>query len=629
LVLVQDVPTVFETDVMRPLLDEAVRLTGTSYGSDDRSDISLRIMADHARATAFLVSDGIPPSNDERGYVVRRLIRRFVRHAYQLGVEDSLVAPDLVARVIEVMGGAYPELVQNATGVTDIIVREEERFRHTLRTGTILLEEELEKGSVSGEVAFKLHDTFGFPIELTSEIAAERKVDVDTAGFETAMTQQRKRAKAARKAGPATADGSAYRQLLAEHGPTEFTGYERAEEEATVIAVLPTDDAELVELFLDRTPFYAEGGGQVGDTGTIRTSSGLFEIIDTTPALPGLHRHVARVLEGDAGPGDSATAAVDDTRREHTRRNHSGTHLLHAALREVLGPQLRQQGSYVGPDRLRFDINHHAPVTREELEQVEETVNRRVLANEAVRAFETTMDEAKAMGALMFFGDKYGDVVRVVEAGSHSIELCGGTHVHALGTVGPVKILGEGSIGSNLRRIEAVTGVATLARVKDEERTMERAAALLRSKPEELVEAIERLIERQSGLEAELKQLHSQAARGEARQLAASADQGIVVARRDGLVNDLLRDLALAVRNEPEVRAVVLIGSPDGERVAIIVAVEKGIDIVAGEVLVEAAGIVGGGGNPKAADLAIGGGKDPGLIDAALDAVRARLGLDG
>ena len=630
LVLVQDVPTVFETDVMKPVLDEAVRLTGVGYGDRERTDVSLRIIADHARSTTFLVNDGIPPSNDERGYVVRRLIRRFVRHAYQLGVESALVAPTLVSTVVDVMSDAYPDLRANASAITDIVVREEERFRETLRTGTALLEEQLDKGEVSGEVAFKLHDTFGFPIELTQEIASEREVTVDTAGFEAAMGEQRRRAKAARKASaPATADVSSYRQLIEEHGPTEFTGYRHgAEEEATVLAVLPVEGSDgLVEVFLDRTPFYAEGGGQVGDTGTIRTASGVVEVVDTTAALPGLHRHIAKIVEGQPAAGDTAVAAIDAERREHTRRNHSGTHLLHATLREVLGPQLRQQGSYVGPDRLRFDINHHAPITRDQLDEVEDIVNSRVLSNEAVRAYETTMEQAKEMGALMFFGDKYGDIVRVVEAGSHSVELCGGTHVHALGTVGPVKILGEGSIGANLRRVEAVTGTASLTRVKDDERAMERAAALLRAKPDELVDAIERLLERQVTLEQDLKTLRGEAARGEARSLAAGARDGFVVSRRDGLANDQLRDLAIAVRNEPEVKGAVLIGSPDGERVAIVVAVEKGVGVVAGEVLVEAAGIVGGGGNPKAADLAIGGGKEPGRIDDALAAVRARLGL--
>ncbi|HEX7168473.1 MAG TPA: alanine--tRNA ligase-related protein, partial [Acidimicrobiales bacterium] len=446
------------------------------------------------------------------------------------------------------------------------------------------------------------------------------------------------RAKAGAKKAVVTAEGiEGYRQILDGFGPTEFLGYEGEASEARVVAIVPVDGGDSdddgggrprFEVFLDRTPFYAEGGGQVGDVGEIRTSTGLLEVIDTTPALPGLHRHLVELAEGDVQAGQDAYASIDHHRRGAIRRNHTGTHLLHATLREILGPHVHQQGSYVGPDRLRFDINHHQPVTPEELDRVEMIVNERVLANEAVRSYETSMDDAKALGALMFFGDKYGDTVRVVEAGSHSLELCGGTHVHALGTIGPLKIVSEGSIGSNMRRVEAVTGTASLELVANDERTLERAAAMLRTKPDDIVDAIDRLLAREKELRDQLKVLQREAARGEARALVAQAVNGYVVARRDDLAPDDLRELAIAVRNEPEIRAVVLVGTPDGQRVAFVSAVEKGTSLVAGELIADAARITGGGGNAKAADIGVAGGKHPSKIDDAIAAVRAKLGID-
>ncbi len=632
LVLLQGVDSVFDTDVMWAIREEAERLTGCPYGRDERTDVSLRIMTDHARAVSFLVSDGVFPSNEDRGYVLRRLIRRAVRHAHLLGV-DKPVTPELVAATVSVMGDAYPDLAASAGFVTEVVGREEERFRETLKTGSVILDEALgelgEGGRLGGDVAFRLHDTYGFPLEVTQEIAAERGVEVDVEAFETAMAEQRRRAKAARRSvGPVAADPAAYRELLDRHGPTEFVGYDRAEAEAEVLAVLPAGDGK-VEVFLDRSPFYAEGGGQVGDTGTLRTDRGVLRIIDTTPAVAGLHRHLAEVVEGEVEPGDTGRASIDAERRAHTQRNHTGTHLLHAALRTVLGTQVRQQGSYVGPDRLRFDINHHAPLTPDELAAVEELVNDEVLSNHPVRAFQTTMDEAREMGALMFFGDKYGDIVRVVEAGPRSLELCGGTHEHALGGIGPLKIVSEGSIGSNLRRVEAVTGTASLTRIGSEERTLVRVAELLRSSPDEVYEAVERLLARQRQLDDELKALRSAQARNEAGLLAATAVDGAVVARRDGLGPDQLRDLAVATRDAPGVHTVVLVGSPDGERVSVVGAVAKGRRPTAGELAVAAAKAVGGGGNPKAEDLAVAGGRDPDAIDAAIAVVRHTLGLGG
>ena len=628
LMLLQGTRTWFEIDAMLPILDAVSSVTGIAY-SPDNGDVTFaqRLIADHARTMTFLVADQVAPSNEGRGYVARGVIRRAIRRGYQLGVEKQMLPP-LVASVVEAMGDAYPELRQKQDTIADVVDREESQFRHTLRAGSLLLEDEVAKGRITGDVAFKLHDTYGFPIEITEEVAEERGVPIDRAQFDERMEAQRQRARAAAKKTIVSAEGiEGYRQLLDEHGPTDFLGYAVGEAHTRVIAVLPAAEGGSVEVFLDRTPFYAEGGGQVGDIGEIRTPTGLAKVIDTTPALPGLSRHVVEIVEGDVQPGQDAHAAVDGHRRESIRRNHTGTHLLHATLRELLGPHVHQQGSYVGPDRLRFDINHHQPVSPDELERVEMIVNERVLTNELVRSYETTMDHAREMGALMFFGDKYGDLVRVVEAGSHSVELCGGTHVHALGTVGPLKIVSEASIGSNMRRVEAVTGSASLTLVMEDERTLERAAALLRTSPGEVVDSIERLLAREKELRDQIKALRGEAARGEAKSIAAGAVNGYVVLRRDHLSPDELRELAIAVRNEPGIQAVVLIGSPDGERVALVSAVPKGSELVAGELIVDAAKAVGGGGNPKAADIGVAGGKDASKIEDALAAARAKLGL--
>jgi alanyl-tRNA synthetase len=348
-------------------------------------------------------------------------------------------------------------------------------------------------------------------------------------------------------------------------------------------------------------------------------------VLDTTSALPGLHRHLGQVVEGSVDPGQEATAAIDVERRQAIRRNHTGTHLLHWALREVLGTHVKQQGSLVSPEYLRFDFSHHSPVSDEELAAVEDMVNARVLDNEPVRAYETSKEHAEELGAIAFFGDKYGDFVRVVEAGERSMELCGGTHVGALGMIGPVKVTSESSIGANLRRIFAITGAVTLERVREEERVLDRAADLLRAKPDEVPDAVERALARQKALEDELKALRAQLAGSEGKDLAAGADPpGVVVARRDGLPADQLKDLAVAVRDEPGIKAVVLVGTPDGERVALVAAVAKDSGVEAPALVADAARIVGGGGGGRG-DVAMAGGKDVSKIDEAVAAVKAKL----
>jgi alanyl-tRNA synthetase len=628
LAVLQGVPSIWETDELRPIVGRAEALTGRNYGEDTEVDVALRVLADHARTMSFMISDGVFPSNEDRGYVLRRIIRRAVLRASLLGT-SGLVCPGMVESVVEVMGDAYPDLAKNADFVEGVAAREEERFRSNLRSGMALLEAELAGGVlISGETAFKLHDTHGFPIDLTREIASGQGATVDDAGFAAAMERQREQSREAARGqtgGTDAANLGAYRELVEQFGPTEFIGYATIEGEARVLAVLDAEGPGQVEIFLDRTPFYAEAGGQVGDTGVISTSTGRAQVLDTTAALPGLHRHLAVVPEGFIAPGQEARAVVDGERRAAIRRNHTGTHLLHWALREVLGPHVKQQGSLVAPDRLRFDFTHYSPVTRAELDQVEDLVNTQILADMAVWTEELPRAEAEAKGAIAFFNEKYGERVRVVHAGEASIELCGGTHVDRLGMIGPVEVVSESSIGSNLRRVEALTGTATLERLRTNEARLAHAASLLKSTPDEVAAAIERRLGELRELQEELRSTRQAALGGEGAVLAGAAIDGAVVARRDGLTADRLRDLAVAVRSHPNVRVVVLGGSPEEGKVALVAAVEPGHGLEAPKLVGTAARLVGGGGGGRNPELAMAGGRDVSRLDDALEAVRAEI----
>ncbi|HTO00803.1 MAG TPA: DHHA1 domain-containing protein, partial [Microthrixaceae bacterium] len=406
----------------------------------------------------------------------------------------------------------------------------------------------------------------------------------------------------------------------AESGPTVFTGREENSTDATIVAVIGDS------IFLDRSPFYAESGGQVGDTGTISTPTGVARVVNTNYAVPGvLQRHVAEVVEGTIEVSQSAVASIDVERRAAIRRNHTATHILHWALREVLGSHVKQQGSLVDPDRLRFDFSHFAGVSAEEIEAIEDLANHEVLGNGEVRHFETSMDEARELGAIAFFGDKYGERVRVLQAGDKSIELCGGTHVGALGDIGLIKITSEGSIGSNIRRIEAVTGMGPLKRMRAEEATAARAAELLGVTPDGLVEGVERRLGELKGLKDELKALRHELAGSQAGDLANQATDGVLVSRVEAESREALRDLAVALRDQPGMRAVVLATSPGGKGVAFVSAVAPGSGLNAGELISDAIRLVGGGGG-KGADLAAAGGRDPEKIDEALEVVRQVLG---
>ncbi|MCU1370167.1 MAG: alanyl-tRNA synthetase [Ilumatobacteraceae bacterium] len=623
-------PDVFQTDELRHLVAAAEGATGVELGADPESDVALKLLADHARTMTFLVSDGVIPSNEDRGYVLRRIIRRAIRFAYLLGVEKP-ITPLMAERVIELMGPAYPKMVANTDTILGILGREEEQFRRTLRSGLSILDSALaevpEAGDLPGAVAFQLHDTYGFPLEVTTEIAEGRGYAVDRAGFDAAMADQRDRArKGGKKGGLAVGDEvDAFQAVLDGHGTSEFVGREVFTVDADVLAVVPGSNGQ-VSVFLDRTPFYAESGGQVGDTGTITGPDGSGEVLDTVQALPGLHRHIMRLTSGSLAAGDKVVAAIDTDRRDAIRRNHTATHLLHWALREVLGSHVKQQGSLVDPARLRFDFSHYEPVTPEQVVAIEDLVNGDVLANEPVRHFETTKAEAAELGAIAFFGEKYGEIVRVLEAGPHSTELCGGTHVRRTGDIGPIKIVAESSIGSNLRRLEAVTGTGPIERLRREEAELAAVAERIGVPQAELLDGIDKRLAELRDLRAEVKSLRSKLASGGAADLAAVAVDGVVVARVDGLARDDLRSLGVAVRDQEGIRAVVLIGAPEGGGVALVSATTKDGGLDAGSLIADAARTVGGGGG-KNPELAVAGGKDPSRIDEALDQARAAAGI--
>jgi len=622
LAILNGVESVFATDYFAPLIETSSRLLNVRYGHDDRADVAVRRVADHGRAMTMLVADGVLPSNAGRGYVLRRIIRRAVLAARRQGSEASLPAP-LVEATIEKMGDAYPTLKENRELIVEILEREEAGFLRTLRAGLALLDDErarvVEGGRTvfPGDVAFLLHDTHGFPVELTNEIVAESGLEVDLAAFDAAMSAQRERARSNAKT-LRLADDAQYRDLLESTGATEFVGREvaRYSIETTVTGLFAGADGES-ELFLDATPFYAESGGQVGDTGVIVTETGRFEVTDTQNVAGGLYAHRGHVT-GEIHAGQSAVATIDAERREAVRRNHTSTHLLHAGLRTVLGDHVRQQGSYVGPDRLRFDFSHGSGLSAEETREVLVMVNADVVHNEHVDTINTTKAEAETMGAVAFFGDKYGDRVRVVRAGRHSLEFCGGTHVDRLGDIGQIQVVSETSIGANTRRLEAVSGLGASQRSYEMEQTLGAVAGVLKTSMEDVVPAIERLVERQREIERELGALRQAQLSQFAKELDAQSTGDVVVARVDGFAGDQLRTLAQDLQRRGR-RAVVVVGAHE-DKVSLAVATDESLDAVA--VVKSLAPLVGGGGGGSAR-LALAGGRDPGGIDAVLVAAKA------
>ncbi len=636
--VVQGVENVFLTDLLRPAIDRAAQLTGSTYGADEKVDVSLRIMGDHARTAASLVSDGVVPSNEGRGYVLRRLIRRAVRHAWSLGSHD-LVMADMAEAAVLILEGGYSEMRDNLEFIKTMLSREEQQFRRTLASGQKALDEALLEvdSEIPGAVAFRLHDTYGFPIEVTQEIALEKGYTVDLTGFSEAMSEQKARARKHWKGAETASKEEAYRRILDVIGSTDFKGYEAEQSQARILAIVQdgeqVDSAESgqdVEVFLDNTVFYAESGGQIGDIGRIATQAGIVEISDTQHAVQGLFGHRGVVASGSVAVGQEASLSIDSMRRDRIRKSHTGTHILHWALREVLGKHVKQAGSLVEDGRLRFDFSHFEGMTSEEFGAVESLTNQRIIANQQVATEVMGQDEAREQGAVAFFGDKYGDKVRVVSIGGYSVEFCGGTHTGSAGAVGPAVILNESSIGSNQRRLEVLVGDSAYEHLSTVRSDLSEAARLLKVIPSEVPDRVAAMLDRSKVLEGELSKVRDTQRGAEAKQLAEDAiavgDHRFVVARHDGMRPDEMRRLALEIRGHLA-SGVVVVGGEVATKGAVVVAVSPHLTdkVNAGEIAGAAARAVGGGGG-RDPELAQAGGPNGAEIDAALDIAREAIG---
>lgn len=641
----QGVQTNYETDILRGLIGVGEKLMGKTYGQDAKVDLSLRIIADHARSVTFMIGDGVLPSNEGRGYVLRRLLRRAVRHGHLQGIEGPFLG-QFVDAIIDEMGSVYPEIAENEALIQRVVAAEEERFGTTLRQGLVLLDGALDQieegGTLAGTTAFELHDTYGFPFEITAEVAHERGVEVDREGFDAEMTAQRERARAARTDDAWSSYGSVFNDVFKATGATEFIGYEHASSVSTVAAIVVDGEAvehaeegTLADVVLDRTPFYGQMGGQVGDHGTISNDNAAFRVDDTVIPEKGLYVCKGLVTAGTLSVGEEVTAAIDERFRSRVCRNHTATHILHWALRRVLGDHVKQAGSLVAPDRLRFDFTHFEAVTPEQLKQVESLANEKIMGASPVTHYETSLSEARAAGVMALFGEKYGERVRVLECGDFSKELCGGTHVSNTSEIGFLKIVSEGSVGNNLRRIEAITSYDALAYMDAARSQLETTAALLNVQPSEVVARTTRDIE-------ELKDFRERARRAKqaatGRELVDIIDKAtrldlgypVLLARIDDVEAGNLRNLWDIVRGRMEEPGALVFAAKTRDGKAALMAagtdeaVAAGFD--AGALIKKIAPVIGGrgGGRPSMAQA---GGNDVAALDAALD--EARVALEG
>jgi alanyl-tRNA synthetase len=644
--LLQGVDNMYEIDEVAPVLRRAAELAGVTYGRDHEADVRLRVVADHVRSGLMLIGDGITPGNEGRGYILRRLLRRAVRSMKLLGVEDASL-PELLPVSRDAMSASYPELATDFGRISAVAYAEEEAFRRTLTAGTTLFDTAVAQAkkagtpALSGDQAFSLHDTYGFPIDVTLEMAAEQGVTVDEQGFRELMKQQRDRARAdARAKRTGSVDVLAYRRLLADHGPTDWQAYDTLRTDSRVLALVSDvadDDAgtevvapgEVTRVVLDRTPFYAESGGQVADAGLLTWDGGRAEVLDVQRPVKGLVVHQVRVLEGELREGAELAAEVDYDWRLNACQAHSGTHVVHAALRQVLGPQALQSGSYNRPGYLRLDFAWQGALTPQQRTDIEDVANAAVRADHRVTASYMTLPEARAFGALALFGETYGEQVRVVEIGGPwSRELCGGTHVRGSAQIGTLALTGESSVGSGSRRVEAVVGLEGFRYLARERDLVRQLADLLKAPQDGLVERVSGMLARLRDVDKELAELRSQQSVAAAGQLAAGAKDldgvALVTGSPSGLGAGDLRTLALDVRGRlPGDRpVVVLLASESGGKVALVAALNQAAldrGLSANDVLRAAAPPVGGRGGGKA-DVAQGGGTEPAGIPAALQA---------
>ncbi len=632
--VLQDVPGNYDSDLLRDIITFTEGLGDKRYGASSEQDVSFRVIADHARTAAFAIADGVVPTNEGRGYVLRRIMRRALRHGRLLGFEGSFFS-QVAGSVVQLLGSAYPELVERQDYLTEVIHNEETRFSETLDKGLALLEQEIHDlrqrhtTTLSGETAFRLYDTYGFPLDMTEDFLSSEGFSVDRDEFQAAMEEQRARARGGQKGSVSISTG-----LTDSDVHSRFVGDRQVEHESEVHALLvdgqPRTDAvregEEVGLIVAETPFYGESGGQVGDTGTIRTSRGdLIEVLDTLKPQPSLIVHTGRVVQGAVQTGDAVHLSIDAPRREAIRLNHSATHIMHAALREILGSHVRQAGSLVTPDRLRFDFTHTSPVKDDVLSEIEDLVNQHIRDNAAVTSEEMSFTDAIQKGALAFFGEKYGEIVRVLRMGDFSTELCGGTHTSLTGDVGLFKFKAETGVASGIRRVEAVTGEGALTWVRQREHVLKEMGRILKGSEEDALERLEKLLSRQHALEKQLGQLQGQLVGSQSDTIASQVRPingvNVIASRVEGVDQKALREMADTLRDKHQ-PAVVVLGATNGAKVSLLAAVSKelGQQYHAGNIIKAIAPLVGGGGGGRP-DFAQAGGKDPARLDEALQKV--------
>ncbi len=626
--VMQGVHSNYDIDIFQHLIRAAASLAQIQ----DLNNNSLRVIADHIRAAAFLIADGVLPSNEGRGYVLRRIIRRAIRHGYRLGIRDIFFYK-LVAPLCEVMGDAYPELMENQPTIEQILIKEEQRFAETLEQGLTLLEDSLKRlegKRLPGDLIFQLYDTYGFPVDLTRDFALEHGLALDLEGFEQAMAQQRERARAA------SGFNSDYHKVIPLHGKTRFVGYDQLQAKAKIVALLKEREevdtlaaGESGIIILDETPFYAESGGQVGDRGIIRTESGLLRVEDTQKQGDAI-LHFGKVIQGQLRQGDPCSAEVDEELRHATALNHSATHLLHAALRKLLGDHVQQKGSLVDWQRLRFDFSHFEPLSRDQIEEIERLVNAQIRRNLAVSAKEMARDEALAVGAVALFGEKYGNRVRVLAMGDFSVELCGGTHVKRTGDIGFFKITAETGIAAGVRRIEAVTGEQAVRWAQTADRQLSSLAEMLKCKPENLEEKVPRLLEQNRQLDKELMQLKSRLASQTGGDLSSQAVEidgiKVLAVKMEDSDPKVLRTTLDQLKNKLG-QAVIVLATVHNGKVTLVAGVTQNLTdrFKAGELVNFVAQQIGGrgGGRP---DFAQAGGTQPEKLTQALESVAEWVG---
>ncbi|HAK60699.1 MAG TPA: alanine--tRNA ligase [Nitrospiraceae bacterium] len=632
--VVQGVKSNYETDLFQPIIQNISSLAGVPYGSDQQADISYQVIADHLRSITFLLSDGILPSNEGRGYVLRRIIRRASRYGKLIGIDKPFLY-GLTAVVVDEMRDAFPELVDSREHVAKVTLLEEERFATTLDSGLALLNETVAKlkgrgsKSIPGDILFKLYDTYGFPLDLVADMARDMNLQLDEAGYQRAMEEQRNKARAAWAGSGEEKVKPVYSTVAGKVPNTVFTGYDTLEDDGEILAIIRGDTVapevgagDEAEIVLHRTPFYAESGGQVGDRGELLGEGAKFSVEDTAKPFGDLVVHKGRVKRGVFREGDAVLAKVEAARRSDTVRHHTVTHILHATLRSVLGDHVKQAGSLVAPDRLRFDFTHYAPVSPRERERIEEMVNQRIIENHPLETKIMDVDQAMASGAMALFDEKYGDSVRVVTVQDVSRELCGGTHARASGDIGLFKIISEAGIAAGVRRIEAVAGKHAYQAFKREEQDMLEVARILKASDLDIVPRVERLVSQVKGLEKENDQFKSKMRSSQAGDVvseAKSVDGVKVLAKRvDGMTPKDLRDFGDKLRDRLG-SGILAIGTVKDDKVNLIVMVTKDLTkrFHAGQIIKELSALLGGSGGGKP-DLAQSGGKDPGKLDEAL-----------